>query len=177
MIVRVPLIVPEAVGLKKTPIAQLIPGLTLLVQALSTPKSPGLAATLEMVTAVSPVLVKVTVVGRPEVPTNWPGNVTPIGDNLTTGPKIPVPLRLTVWGLSGALSVIVIAPAIVPVVLGVNTTLMMQLAATATVPVLGQFVPGAREKLPLTTRLEIFRVAEPVFFSVTVWAGLVVLRT
>ena len=69
VIVRVPVLVPDAVGLKKTPIAQLAPGATLLPQALRDPKSDGLAATVLIVNGVTPLFVNVTLCGRLDVPT------------------------------------------------------------------------------------------------------------
>lgn len=67
--VRVPFLVPLAVGSKKTLMVQLVPAATLLPHALTTPKSLGMAVTLVIVSAVLPVLVRVTLCGRPDVPT------------------------------------------------------------------------------------------------------------
>lgn len=44
---------------------------------------------------------------------------------------VPVPVNVTTCGLPPALSVIVIAPLLVPVVVGVNVTLIVQLALIA----------------------------------------------
>ncbi len=46
---------------------------------------------------------------------------------------VPVPVRLTVWGLPVALSVRVTAAARVPLAAGVKVTLMVQLAPAATI--------------------------------------------
>jgi hypothetical protein len=44
---------------------------------------------------------------------------------------MPVPVRLTVWGLLVALSVNVSVPVVLPVAVGVKTTFTVQLAPTA----------------------------------------------
>jgi hypothetical protein len=78
--VKVPLLVPLAVGSKKTPIEQLPPGASVLPQALRGAKSAGVAVTLVMTSGALPVLFSVTVWGRPEIATYWLGNVTLAGD-------------------------------------------------------------------------------------------------
>jgi hypothetical protein len=60
LIVNVPVLVPLAVGSKKTPTAQLAPAARVLPQALSIPKSPGLAVTLVMLREALPLFVTVT---------------------------------------------------------------------------------------------------------------------
>ena len=67
--VRVPVREPPWVGSKKTPIEQLAPAATVLLQALSEPKSFALVVTLEIVTVEELLFVSVTVCGRPDVPT------------------------------------------------------------------------------------------------------------
>src|SRR4051794_28252395 len=56
-------------------------------------------------------------------------------ERLTTGAgvtgAVPVPVRLTLWGLPAASSVTVRAPERVPMAVGVNVTLMVQLPAAA----------------------------------------------
>jgi hypothetical protein len=86
--VSVPLTDPLLAGSKKTPIAQLDPAARLPPQALSTPKSLELVVTLVMVRGALPGFVAVTVSGKPEVPTYWPGNVMLDGDNVRVGPVI-----------------------------------------------------------------------------------------
>jgi hypothetical protein len=54
-----------------------------------------------------------------------------VADRLAVGPR-PVPLRLTVCGLPAALSVMLSVPFWTPVAVGVNVTLMVQLAPAAT---------------------------------------------
>jgi hypothetical protein len=74
--VSVPVRLPVVVGSKKTPMEQLEPAATVLPQALSTPKSDGVVVTLVTESEAVPVLVRVTVCGRPEVPTYWLGKLT-----------------------------------------------------------------------------------------------------
>ena len=65
----VPVLVPPAVGSKKTPIVQLAFCGSGLRQLLSTAKSEGLAVTPVIVNVAAPVFVIVTVWGKPDVPT------------------------------------------------------------------------------------------------------------
>ena len=55
--------------------------------------------------------------------TATPENVREEGETLTL---VPVPVRLTVWGLPLALSVMVMDPVRAPVAVGVNFTLIVQ---------------------------------------------------
>ena len=83
---------------------------------------------------------------------------------------MPVPVRLTVCGLPAALSVMVTAPVRVPVAVGLNVTLIVQLEpAESEVP---QVVVDA--KSPLVTMLVMLNNALPVFLRVTFFAPLVV---
>jgi hypothetical protein len=77
--------------------------------------------------------------------------------------ETPVPVRLTVWVVGLALSVMVTAPVRVPVAVGLKVTLIVQLAPAATLE--KQLLVW--EKLPLTLMLVIVRLALPVFLSVT----------
>jgi hypothetical protein len=67
--VKAPDLVPVAVGSKKTPMEQLAPAATVLPQALNSPKSATVVFIAVIVRVAFPVFVKVTVCGRPEVPT------------------------------------------------------------------------------------------------------------
>lgn len=101
-----------------------------------------------------------------------------------TGPKFnavgetasatPVPVRLAVCGLPGALSVIDSVPVRVPPWVGLKLTFTMQLAPAARV--LPQAVFGGaatRAKSPLTAMLVIETALPPVFLTVTVFGPLV----
>ena len=83
-------------------------------------------------------------------------------ERLTTG-AVPVPVRLTLWVVGLALSVIVTAPVRVPVADGLNVTLMVQPALAATVE--PQVL--AWEKSPLAVMLVRLRLAFPVLLRVT----------
>jgi hypothetical protein len=97
------------------------------------------------------------------VPTFCAGKVKEAGERLTTGASTPVPVRLTVWVVGLALSVMVTTPVLVPVAVGLKATLRVQLALAA------RLKPQVLvwEKSPLTVMLVMLRVALPVLLSVT----------
>jgi hypothetical protein len=82
---------------------------------------------------------------------------------MRTPAETPVPVRLMVCVAGLALSVMVTAPVLVPVVVGLKVTLRVQLAPAATLE--PQVLVW--EKLPLALMLVIVRPALPVFLSVT----------
>ena len=88
---------------------------------------------LLIVSVAVPLLVNVTGLAALVVPTVWLPKLRLVGDSVTAGAlaTAPVPVRLTVCGLPGALSVIVTVPVRVPVAVGVKVTLMVQLALAA----------------------------------------------
>jgi hypothetical protein len=96
------------------------------------------------------------------VPTSCAEKVKEVGERLATG-AVPVPVRLTDWVAGLALSVMVTAPVLVPMAVGLKVTLRVQLAATATL------APQVLvwEKSPLTVMLVMLRTALPVFLRVT----------
>jgi len=80
-----------------------------------------------------------------------------------------------VCGLVNALSVIFTLPVQVPLAVGANVTLIVQLEPAATVPLFLQGVPLlASAKWPLTVMVPSVSGVFPVFVSVTVFAPLVV---
>ena len=88
---------------------------------------------------------------------------------------VPVPLKLTVWGLVLALSVSVRLPERLPVTVGVNVTLITQLPPLAATGVLVlQVVPLAVAKSPVTPMLVKIKDSLPLLVTVTVSAELVV---
>ena len=92
---------------------------------------------------------------------------------VTTGGGVtPVPLRLTVCGLSLASSVMLTTPVRVPVAVGVKVTLIWQLALAASGP-----TQPVAAKSPLAPTLLMLSGAVPVFVSVTVCEELVVPTT
>ena len=85
------------------------------------------------------------------------------GEEPTEDAEPPVPVRLTVWVAGVALSVMVMAPFLLPLAVGLKVTRIVQLAPVATLePQLLLW-----EKSPLALMLVMLRVAFPVFSSVT----------
>src|SRR5437879_11049277 len=111
-----------------------------------------------------PVLLSVTDCAALVVFSSWLPKLKFVADKLTMGAgAAPVPVRLMVCGLPAMLSVIVTAPVRMPVAVGVNVTLMVQLAPAAT------DVPQVLVcmKSPLATMLVTLSATFPVLFSVT----------
>ena len=86
-----------------------------------------------------------------------------------------MPVSFTTCGLVLALSVIVAAPWMLPVLAGIKVTLKVHLAAAARLPPHGIVPPGATEKSALPAKLDRLRLDPELFVSVKVCAGLVVL--
>jgi hypothetical protein len=101
VIVRAPFLVPLTVGSKNTAIPQLVPGVRALRQLFTTPKSLGLADTEVNVRFAVPVLVTVTLWGRPVVPTYWLGKLTFDGEMEATAAG-ELPIKVIGCGLPGA---------------------------------------------------------------------------
>jgi hypothetical protein len=168
VIVTAPARVPVVVGANLMLIWQLDPIARDDLQVVVRVKLP-LMAVLMLLSAAVPVFVKVTVCAALVVPTVCAANVRLVVERLAMG-AVPVPERVTVCGLVVALSVIVIVPGWLPAAVGVNVTLMEQLA------------PAAREAAQLlvwaysalATMLVMVRGAVPELVSVTDFAALVV---
>jgi hypothetical protein len=137
---------------------------------LVTVKSPlfvPLTARPVMLRGAVPLLLRVKGILPLAIPTGWFPKLVLVGARVATGTPPPVPERLTVCGLPVALSVIVSAPTIVPVAVGVKVTLIVQLAPAANpVPQVFVCANGALATMEVN-------VTEPLLVSVTVWAGLV----
>ena len=82
-----------------------------------------------------------------------------------------MPVRLTVWVCGVALSVTVRVPVLVPVAVGVKVRGIVQDPAAATGPL---HVPASAAKSPFAEVLLTYKVAVPVFVTVTLCAELVV---
>ena len=121
----------DAAGLKVTRMMQLAPAANELAQPGYCAKSAALVPVIAMpvtVKVVVPTLVSVTI---------WAGLVAP----MPTAPKfrlegeslavVPIPVRLTFCGLPAALSVTLSIAVRVPDAVGLNSTLMLQLAPAA----------------------------------------------
>ncbi len=161
VMVTVPVLVPVAVGLKVTLRVQLALAATLEPQVLVWEKLP-LTLMLVIVRLAFPVFLSVTLCALLLVPTFCAGKVKEVGERLTTG-AVPVPVRLMVWVVGLALSVMVTAPVRVPTAVGLKVTLKVQLPPTTTLE--PQVLVW--EKSPLTVMLVMLSVALPVFLSVT----------
>jgi len=170
--------VPGPVGANVTLIVHKAPAATELPQVLVAAKSPELPPVtwmLEMVRLAFPVLVRVTAWAALVDPTDWLENDKADVEKLTTGP-LPLPVRLTVWGLPEALSVMVRAAERLPGAVGMKATLILQL------PPAGTELPQVfvwKKSLglaPVSPRPVILRAAFPVLTRVTAWTGLVVPR-
>jgi hypothetical protein len=90
---------------------------------------------------------------------------------------IPVPERLTLWGLPAASSLMATLALSLPVVEGVKVTVMVQLALAARVPApTGQVLVWAKSLalVPVSPMLLMVRGAVPLLVSVTLFPALVV---
>ena len=133
----VPLLAPVAVGVKlmlivQVPLTARLEGLTgqLVVWA----KSPLFVPAMTMLVIVSgalPVFESVTTWATLLLLSCWFPNAMEVGVKLAAA-AVPAPVRLIVWGLPVALSLKVSVAARAPLAVGVNVTLMVQLAAGAT---------------------------------------------
>jgi hypothetical protein len=130
VMVSVPVRVPMAVGVNFTLIVQFAPAARLLPHVFVWEKLP-LATMLVMVKALPPEFVRVMACALELEPTIWLVKVKAVVERPTPAPP-PVPLRTTVWGLPDALSVIDRVPGRLPATVGVNVTLIVQLAPEAT---------------------------------------------
>jgi hypothetical protein len=167
---------PMAAGVNVTLIVQLPFTATVLPQVLVTVKSLGFAPVVPMLVMVKltfPVLVRVTDCAALVVPRFWLVKVRVPAEKLTAAP-LPVPVRTTVCGLLARLSAMLIEDVRVPGAVGVNCTIIVQVAFCANE--LPQ--PLVREKSPglAPVRLTPVRVKPvlPVFVRVTLCAVLVV---
>jgi hypothetical protein len=162
---------PTAEGVNATPIVQSPPAATKLpqVSAMSA-KSLALApvtATLVMVNAALPPLVKVTVCAALVTLTDPFPKERLLGETLADATP-PVPESPTVCGLPLALSAMLTEAARLPLAEGVNVTLTVQFPPPATE--LPQLLLCAKSLtfVPVNPRLAMVNAALPLFVSVTV---------
>src|ERR1019366_7834109 len=102
-------------------------------------------------------------------PTAWLPKLSLVGEKLTVvAALVPVPVRVTVWGLPVALSVRARAAVRVPLAVAVKVTLMVQLAPAATE--LPQLLVCAKSLglVPTSAMLVMLKAELPVLFSVRV---------
>jgi hypothetical protein len=131
---------------------------------------------LEMLSGVLPRFVSVAVF-RELLPTN--AGCTPklrdVAERLTA---VPIPIRLTVWGLFAALSLIESVAVRLPVAEGVKVTLTAQvpLGITAAPEQVLALCAKSLAFVPPIVTAEMVRLPVPVLVTVSVWVALVVLR-
>ena len=121
---------------------------------------------LLMLNAAVPLLVKVTGCTAEVVPTNCPLKVRVVLLNPTIG-VVPVPFKLIVCGLPEASSPMLIAAVRVPVALGVNVTLIVQVPPAVTVAPHVVVWAKSLAFAPPRAMLLMFNVAVPLLVSVT----------
>jgi hypothetical protein len=160
---------PVAVGLNVTLMEQLAPAAKLAPQVFVCEKSPLLVPVKVMLVRVSvavPLFVSVIALAALATPTCWLPNASDVGDRVTAG-AVPVPVRAAVWGLPVALSVTVRVPVLAPVAVGLNVTLMAQLAPAARL--VPQLLVCEKSALLVPVNVMLVRVnaAVPLLVSVT----------
>lgn len=129
----------------------------------------------EMLKVPVPVFVTVRLCGELTVPAAWLPKTKALAERRIAGALAPPPETDTICGLLLALSLNVTAAVNTPLAFGTNWTLTVQLAPAA------KLVPQLLLCLkrfgyaPVSQISDMLKVALPVFFTVRVWAGLVVL--
>lgn len=172
VIVMVAVRAPPAVGVNVALMVQCAAGAIGEVHVLVDAKSPPFVPPVTMLVIVSgwpPLFVSVTLCEALVEPTAAAAYVKVVPERSAVGSSKPVPDSVMDCGLFGASSVIATEALRVPAALGVNVTLMVHMSCTASV---APHVPvGAKEKspefVPVTAMLEMFRIAFPVFVTVT----------
>jgi hypothetical protein len=169
---------PIAVGVNVTLIEQL--ALTASVAGLAghvldCAKSPALVPVIAMLVKLSvpgPLLVTVMLWAALVVFVVWLPNITLVVEIPTTGiGATPMPLNVTLWGLPLPLSVRVTAALRDAAAVGVNVTLIVQLALTArVVGLIGHVLDFANSpaSVPVMAMLVILSVPGPLFVTVIV---------
>src|SRR5579884_132381 len=155
-------------------IVQLAPGASVgpQVPRPASAKSPLTVSSVKIKGA-SPVLVTVTNCAGLVVPTACAAKFSKFGERLTAGCNcVPMPIRLTLCGLSAALSGMVRIPVLVPVAVGVKWMLIVQLPPGASDG--PQDPRPASAKSPLTVSSVKVSGAPPALVTVTNCAELVV---
>jgi len=167
---------PEAVGAKLTMMLQLAEAASVLVQVDVSLNSAEFVPVIPMLVRVSgaaPELVSVMVCMALVVPIDCAGKVRNVALRESVG-TVPVPLRATVCGESVALFTMLTAAAAEPDAVGVNVTLMVQLAATARLAAQLLIALNSAALVPVSALLPRVSSAAPELVSVIVCATLVV---
>ncbi|HMC60700.1 MAG TPA: hypothetical protein VKJ01_16035 [Candidatus Solibacter sp.] len=167
---------PETVGANTTLTVRFAPTATEAPQVLVCVKSPAFVPVmvmLEIVTALFPVLNSVTPLGGLLVLMDWLANVRFEVLKLMEA-AVPVPVSEAVCGLPAALSATETLAARVPEAVGVNVTLMLQLAAAASEAPQVFICVKSPGLVPLIVMLVMVSAAVPVLLSVTTPGALLV---
>jgi hypothetical protein len=115
-----------------------------------------------------PVLLRVKLCAELGVAAGWLAKVKVVGERPAIGP-VPVPVRLTDWGLFVALSVKVNVAARLPAVVGVNVTPTVQVPFTATeLPHVLLGIPKSPGLVPVIWMLLMVKDEDPPLVKVTV---------
>jgi hypothetical protein len=168
---------PAAVGVNVTEMLQFPPAATLAPHVLVCAKSPAFVPVTAMLVidrAPDPVLFSVTAWAVLVAPTFWLVKVRLPEVSDAIGTPTPVPVRVTVCGDPDALSVMVTEAFRLPAAVGVNVTEMLQFPPAATLAPHVLVCTKSPAFVPVTAMLAIDRAPDPVLFSVTDWAVLVV---
>ena len=183
VIVKVPLLGDVPVGVNVTAIVQLAPAASGELSVEQVPPetangpSPVEIFVNEMVCDAGLVFFTVTDIGELAVFCSVAGNVSDAGVTVTVGCPAVVPCSVTICGLPDvALSVIVKAPVLAAVPVGVKVTKMVQLAPAPSGEASVEQVPPDTANGPEVEMFEKDSVSDPalVFFTVTVIGALVV---
>jgi len=175
--VNVMLMTHDAFAATVAPLVQVVPAAT----AKSAAFAPEIDGAAVMFRLAFPVFVTVTTCTVLVVVTSSPPAATVEGATLATGAAATaVPVMPSVCGLPAALSVIDRVADRAPAALGVNVMLITHVAFGATAAPFVQVVPAAMAKsaalVPeIAAAAVMFRLALPVFLTVTACAALVVL--
>jgi hypothetical protein len=172
----VPIRAQVAEGVNVTVTLQLPFGAIEPMQLLVCEKSP-LVVMLLMIRLPLPVLVSLTACVGLFAPTVCEPKLKLGTDQVAIG-AVPVPLKVTTWGLPGALSVICIVAVLAPTASGVNA------GPTTQLPPAGKLLPHGLDRVesgekssrsaPTTIILVKVRVAEPLLVTVTAFTALLV---
>jgi hypothetical protein len=171
----VPVRTPAAAGVKVSVIVQLAAGLTVVHPELDTPNSVGaLLAMPDIVTAVPPVLVTVTLFGALVAPTSCAPNETELAIDNWPGLALATPLPITsiACGLPTPLLVTVIVPLRAPAAAGVKVRLIVQVAPALMVVQSALDAPNSEGAL--LVMLETVTAAPLLFVTTTLRTALVV---
>jgi hypothetical protein len=167
---------PATVGLNVTLIVQLLPAATLAPHVLPCAKSPAFVPVtpmLDIASGLPPLLLSVTVCAALVLPTDCVPKLKLLAERLTVGGvATPVPVSETVCGLPVASSVIVTAATRLPAAVGLNVTLIVQLAPPATLAPHVFVSEKSPAFVPVIAMLVIDN-GPPLLLSVTVCAALV----